>query len=115
MRSGSFIVGSKVVVPFVELAEGPVERMRGLLGRDSLEAGHAMWIPNCRLIHTFGMRFDLDLYFLDSEMLVVEHCRKVGPYRMVYGGGKARSVVEMMSGWMTVDEIGVGDRLSFNA
>jgi uncharacterized protein len=52
-----------------------------LLSRD--RAGAGLLIPRCRSIHTFGMRFRLDLLFLDAEGRVVELRRAVPPRRVI--------------------------------
>ena len=47
------------------------ERMRGLLGRDSLDADHGMLFPRSRSVHTIGMRFPITVVFLDAELRVL--------------------------------------------
>ena len=50
----------------VIVARGP-RRLIGLIGRRSLPAGVALEMPRCRSVHTFGMRFALDLVWLDGR------------------------------------------------
>lgn len=70
-------------------------RMRGLLGTPNLPEGHAMLIERCRAIHTVGMRFALDVFFIDREGYVVRIARDVPPGRLcVAGGNNARRCVE---------------------
>jgi uncharacterized protein len=57
-------------------------RMLGLALLDLDRAGEGLLIPRCRSIHTFGMRFALDLLFLDRDGKVVELCCQVGPRRL---------------------------------
>ena len=66
---------------------------RGLIGRRSLPAGVALEIPRCRSVHTFGMRFALDLVWLDGDRCVVRIDRAVPPCR-VRSCRQARSVLE---------------------
>lgn len=47
------------------------ERTRGLLGRDSMEPGEALAFPRCRQVHMFGMKFAIDVLFLDKANRVV--------------------------------------------
>lgn len=49
----------------VAVASGPRARLLGLARLDSEEAGVGLLIPRCSSVHTFGMRFPLDLVFLD--------------------------------------------------
>ena len=75
------------------VARGTFARLRGLIGRDWPE-GVAFEIPRCRSVHTFGMRFALDLVWLDGERRVVRVDRAVPP-RRVRSCRAARSVVEI--------------------
>jgi uncharacterized membrane protein (UPF0127 family) len=73
------------------------ERRRGLAGLDELPADHALHILKCIGVHTFGMRFDLDLIWLDKGGSVVRVDRGVGRRRQRWCL-RARSVVEAPSG-----------------
>lgn len=55
-----------------------------------------MLIPRCASVHTFGMRFPLDLYFLDDEGRVLSVRHRVPPRRVVWQRG-ARNVLEIPS------------------
>ena len=77
------------------VARGP-RRIAGLIGRRSLPAGLALEIPRCRSVHTFGLRFPLDLVWLDAERRVVRVDRAVPPWR-VRSCRQARSVLELDS------------------
>jgi uncharacterized membrane protein (UPF0127 family) len=72
-------------------------RRRGLARLDRLPADHALRIPRCPSVHTFGMRFALDLIWLDKHDRVVRVDRDVprGRMRLCL---KARTVVETLSG-----------------
>jgi uncharacterized membrane protein (UPF0127 family) len=58
-------------------------RLLGLAFLDRARAGPGLLIPRCRRVHTFGMRFSLDLLFLDADGRVVELRRGVEPGRFV--------------------------------
>ena len=62
----------------IVLARG-ARRLVGLIGRRSLARGVALEIPRCRSVHTFGMRFPLDLVWLDNSRRVVRVDRGVPP------------------------------------
>lgn len=66
----------------VPVATTPGARLLGLALLDREHAGEGLLIPRCRCVHTLGMRFDLDLLFLDAEGLVVELRRSVPPGRL---------------------------------
>ena len=72
-------------------------RMKGLARLDAMPAGAALYIPRCRTIHTFTMRFALDLIWLDREGRPVRVDRSVPPRRFK-ACLRARSVVEANAG-----------------
>ena len=72
-------------------------RRRGLAKLDSLPGDHALLIPKCPSVHTFGMRFALDLIWLGKGGAVVRVDRAVPPRRMRVCT-RARSVVETAAG-----------------
>ena len=78
----------------VPVASTPLVRLLGLahLDRDAAPAG--LLIPRCRCVHTFGMRFALDLYFLDGSGEVVEERRAVAPRRLAFCA-RSRAVLEL--------------------
>lgn len=72
-------------------------RLRGLSRRDRADAGPGLLIPRCAGVHTFGMRFELDLYFLDAAGRVIERRLGVPPRRVVWCRG-ACAVLEIPAG-----------------
>jgi uncharacterized membrane protein (UPF0127 family) len=71
------------------------ERLMGLAWARSPRAD-ALLLPRCRSVHTFGMRFALDLYWLDGDGEIVRIDRSVRPWRVV-GCRRARCVIEVPS------------------
>jgi uncharacterized membrane protein (UPF0127 family) len=72
-------------------------RGRGLAGLDELPADHALMLEPCRSIHTLGMRFALDLLWLDAGGAVVRVDAAVAPRRM-RSYRHARAVIECAAG-----------------
>ena len=90
------------------------QRMRGLLGRDGLPHGHALWIQRCGSVHTVGMRFAIDLVFLSRDNAVVRVIPDVRPgHPFVWGGWKAATVIESAAGGLDLASVPPGTRLSF--
>jgi len=89
-------------------ASGGKARRRGLARLDSLPADHALRIRTAS-VHTFGMRFALDLIWLDNHGTVVRVDRDVPPNRL-RACLRARAVVETLAGH--ADAFLSGDRLS---
>ena len=86
------------------------ERLRGLLGRAGLGPGNALLIERCGAVHTVGMRFALDLVFLDRSWRVTRVVRNVRPGRLlVRGGWRAARVVEAEAGCVSLAGITAGE------
>ena len=102
--------GPRVVAATVELAVTRATRRRGLLGRDGLAPGHALLIAPCNSIHTWFMRFPIDVIFVRRDGLVLKTRAAIPAWKMAFGRG-AHAVVELPAG--AVAECGVkpGDRL----
>jgi uncharacterized protein len=91
--------GGRVVVP-LEIAASYRARTKGLLGRDSV-AGAILLSP-ANSIHTFRMRFPIDVAYLDRDLMVIA-VRTMGPGRMGLPRLRSRHVLEagagVMAGW----------------
>jgi uncharacterized membrane protein (UPF0127 family) len=72
-------------------------RARGLAGLMALSADHALLLAPCRSIHTVGMRFALDLLWLDAAGHVVRFDADVAPRRL-RTCPRARAVIETRAG-----------------
>ncbi|GAB3028397.1 hypothetical protein GCM10027285_08340 [Oleiagrimonas citrea] len=99
MKHGTIRRDGSVLVPQAWRADRPWSRMRGLLGRPALldRARQALWLTPCGSVHTVGMRYPLDIVFLDRDGCVLamhEHLRP-GRFRGCRG---ARHTVELAPG-----------------
>jgi uncharacterized membrane protein (UPF0127 family) len=103
----------RVLLPCVLIAERWHERMRGLLGRQGLAPGTGMLLSPCGSVHTAGMRFVIDVVYLDNGGRVVRIVRGLQPWRMSFGGLRARSALEMQSGWFDFSGLEPGTPVSF--
>jgi uncharacterized membrane protein (UPF0127 family) len=99
-----------VVCNHVEIADRARGRMRGLLGRDSLEAGAGMLLQPAPSIHTAFMRFAIDAVFLDGTLRVKKVVENLKPWR-VASAHRAWAVLEMAAGEVGRLGIAVGDHL----
>lgn len=55
--------------------------MLGLAWLDRGRAGTGLLIPGCRSVHSFGMRFPLEVVFLDAQLAPISHPRLLPPRR----------------------------------
>jgi uncharacterized protein len=78
----------------VRLAKGPRARLLGLAHLDREDTGPGLLIPRCSSVHTFGMRFRLDLFFLGEGGEVVAVRRSVPARRLAFCG-QAKAVLEL--------------------
>lgn len=101
----------QVVAARVHGAFDSATRKKGLLGRDGLAEGEALVIAPCNAVHTFFMRFPIDLVYLDREGGVVKVKPNVRPWR-ADGCWRGFAVVELPAGSVNRTPLGPGDRLS---
>lgn len=113
MRTAALICEGRTVVPHVELACTSFDRMRGLLGRTGLGPNRGLFLSPAGSVHTWFMRFSLDLIFLDRHDVVCRIVRGVGPFRIVSGGWRAHGVVELEAGWLPPDALRAGGRVTW--
>ncbi len=92
------------------LAADSASRRRGLLGRDALAPGEALVIAPSQGIHTFGMRFAIDVVFADRRGAVVAIAAGVPP-RRIRLAWRAFAVVELGAGTCQAAGLRLGDRL----
>lgn len=88
------------------------QRLRGLIARPALKAGEGLLITPCNSVHTLGMRYPLDLVFLDKAGSVVKCVIGLKPGRLA-AARKARHALELAAGSIARAKIMVGDRLDW--
>jgi uncharacterized membrane protein (UPF0127 family) len=98
----------------VEVADHGATRRKGLLGRSGLLAGEGLWIVPCESVHTFGMKFPIDLVYLDRNKKVKKVRHSVPPWRLS-ACLTAHSVVELASGTIQMTKTRPGDKLEFSS
>jgi uncharacterized membrane protein (UPF0127 family) len=101
-----WIVSDARVLASVEIARDHRARGKGLLGRDHFDG--ALLIERCRWIHTIGMRFPLDIAYLDADGHVLKTIR-MHRHRIGVPVWKARSVLEAEAGAFARWGLRVGD------
>ena len=115
MTAGSFVVRNRTrgatLASNVEVADTPRARRIGLLKRDSLNPGQGLWIFPTQAIHTFGMRFPIDVVFIDRQLRVKRIYHRLAPFRLTSLVWSAQSVLELPSGCLASTNTSVGDEL----
>lgn len=97
----------------LEVADTPATRNKGLLGRSGLPSGGGLWIVPCGSVHTFFMKFPIDLVYIDRRKRVKKVCGPVGPWR-VSACLFAHSILELPAGTIENSQTRPGDQLQFS-
>lgn len=95
----------------IEIAETSFARMRGLLGRKSLDEGEGLWISPSSGVHTVGMSFAIDVLGMDKDLRVVRIWERLAPWRATSLSLRTHSVIELPAGRIAEVPVRVGDRL----
>ena len=114
MKSARLRVREQDIGVQVSITETARERMRGLLGRAALGSGEALLLERCGSVHTFGMRFAIDIVFLDRRHCVVAIHHDVPRRRMSFSL-RATHTLEMPAGSARQHGLAIGDLLVFEA
>jgi hypothetical protein len=96
----------------INLAGSSDERRSGLLKKDSIADGGGLWITPCEGIHTFFMRFAIDVIFLDRQNRVRKVRSALRPWRLS-ACLTAKSVLELPAGTIKRTSTAPGDQLAF--
>lgn len=86
----------------VTLAQTVLARLKGLLFRKEFRNGEALIIKPCNSIHTFFMRFPIDVIFIDSNDKIVKIRKEIKPFRATPVYFKSKFVIEFPSGTVEV-------------
>jgi uncharacterized membrane protein (UPF0127 family) len=103
----------KMIADRVDIANTDSKRRRGLLDRAYLRHGEGLWIVPCHSITTEGMKFPIDVLFVDHAGHVVEVYRQLQPGAALVMSNGAYSVLELAPGRIGATGTEVGDRLVF--
>ena len=101
------------IASYVLMADNPLTRMQGLLGRSGLHQGYALVIKPCQSIHMFFMKFSIDVIFIDGENRVVGLVPHIKPFCLSPIFWNASSAVELNAGGIQKSQTVLGDVLEF--
>lgn len=98
----------------VILADTSLKRIIGLLGKTGLKEKEALVILPCKQVHTFFMRFSIDILFLDKENKVIAALSNFKPCRVTPLYFSALLAIELPAGIIESSRTVVGDEISLN-
>jgi uncharacterized membrane protein (UPF0127 family) len=107
-RTREIVLGDKV-----RTAGTFLSRFVGLLGTASIAEGEGLWIVPCRSVHTLGMRYPIDVAFLDAGGVVVGILEGFPPNRVGRVVRDAQGALELRAGILAATGTVPGDRLEF--
>lgn len=115
MLSGNVIDTNKqyCLLSDVKKTSNIFERMRGLLFRSKLKPMQALWIEPCPSIHTIGMKYAIDVVFLDKNGIVLKVINNIAPMRMA-ACKNAMVSLELLAGDAEKAQIRMGMQLNWN-
>jgi uncharacterized protein len=102
---------STVLATRVRVADRPWSRLRGLLGVPSLHPGEGLLLEPCSSVHTYGMRYAIDVAFLDREGRVVALHHSLGPKRWTRPLRGSHRALELPAGTLKASNTAEGDLL----
>jgi uncharacterized protein len=97
----------------VIVADSSGSRRTGLLKHDRLAPGEGLWIVPCEAVHTFGMKFAIDVLFLNKKKQILK-IRKDMAKRRIAVCLRAHSVIELPAGMIEQTGTEPGDQLEFD-
>ena len=101
---------NRLIASIVVLAGDSASRRKGLLSRAEFPAGEALIIAPCNAVHTFFMKFPVDLLYVARDGRVLKIRERVAPWRMS-GCLTAFATIELPTGTIAVSEVETGDTL----
>jgi uncharacterized membrane protein (UPF0127 family) len=105
------VTRATVVAASARVADNFFTRFRGLLWQDPLKPGEGLLITPCNQIHMMGMKYAIDVIFMDKEWRVVATVIGIGPYRMSKMYTKAHCCLELPTGAIAESKTEVGDQM----
>lgn len=98
----------------VRKADNFLTRLVGLLKRTQLGPEEALWLMPSKGIHTIGMKFPIDVVFLDKDFYVLGLISGMHPYRVSGVHMRGYSVIELPSGTLKKSRTEIGDKLEIS-
>ncbi|MDE2142463.1 MAG: DUF192 domain-containing protein [Elusimicrobia bacterium] len=98
--SGAYVAtaAGRTLAARVTKADDAASRSKGLLGKISMDADEGLWIVPCPMIHTFFMKFPIDVLFLKRDLRVARVIENLKPWRLSPWVFSAHSVLELKGG-----------------
>ena len=104
---------NQIIAKDLLVADTFYTRLKGLLGKSDLPKDTALWIKDCPSVHTFFMKFDIDVIFIDKHMRVTRVVENLKPWRFTrFFQYKNKSCIELSSLNQISTKVSKGDILN---
>ena len=103
----------RVLAERASVARSFFRRLKGLLGTETLLDGDALLLAPCNSIHMFGMKYAIDVVFLDKELVVVDVLENIAPGKASRVYRKAYCCLELPAGKVNLTGTAGGDKLGW--
>jgi uncharacterized membrane protein (UPF0127 family) len=97
-----------------QIARSRWARLCGLIGRAFLAPGAGLWLPGTKSVHTFGMRFAIDVVFVDADNKITHLIPRIPPFRVSPYVTRAVGALELPSETLRATDTQLDDTLEFN-
>jgi uncharacterized membrane protein (UPF0127 family) len=94
------------------VADDGIARIVGLLGRRMLPAGSGLVLRRCKSVHTFGMRFAIDVIYVEDHDVVLHAIAELSPWHEGPVEPRCAAVIELPAGTIAATGTTVGDQLA---
>lgn len=105
------VTQQRTLAEVLSVADSFFRSLIGLMGRPRLDTGHGLWIVPCQSVHTFWMRFSIDVVFLDQHHKVIDLIESLKPFRISRHLSKASGVIELPVGAIKTSRTQIGDEI----
>ncbi len=109
----SNITKENIICPNTRVADTFFTRLKGLLGKTDFASDEGLLIIPCQSVHSVGMKFSIDVVFLDNDRQVVALLEKMRPFRCSKFYRDAKMALEIKEGKIQEMRIEIGDQLKF--
>lgn len=106
-------IGKLIISEEVTVADRFMTRLKGWLGKKSLKANEVLLIVPCSSVHTFGMKFKIDVIFLDDHHFIIHMIESMKPNRISSTVFKAKKVLELPEGQISRSKLRLLDHIIF--
>jgi uncharacterized membrane protein (UPF0127 family) len=106
------VASGAVVAERIRPAHTHWTRLRGLLGTAPLAPAEGLWLKPCRQVHMFGMRYAIDVVFLDDALRIVRLVGALPPWAVSPKVTAASSVLELAAGTIRRTGLTIGGQLA---